>query len=84
MLRSNFRQLIRTTLGYSMNTLVGPIFTLLLFGFVTIERGRSLGRCATHEAPCALRPRVAIAPREDDRADDAIGDRDLDAGEDGR
>src|SRR5437868_12620084 len=30
MLRSNFRQLIRTTLGYSMNTLVGPIFTLLL------------------------------------------------------
>src|SRR5215210_234150 len=30
MLRSNFRQLIRTTLGYSLNTLVGPIFTLLL------------------------------------------------------
>jgi O-antigen/teichoic acid export membrane protein len=30
MLRSNFRQLLRTTLGYSMNTLVGPIFTLLL------------------------------------------------------
>src|SRR3954454_8599690 len=30
MLRSNFRQLIRTTLGYSINTLVGPIFTLLL------------------------------------------------------
>jgi O-antigen/teichoic acid export membrane protein len=30
MLRANFRQLIRTTLGYSMNTLVGPIFTLLL------------------------------------------------------
>src|SRR5215207_5481075 len=30
MLRSNFRQLFRTTLGYSMNTLVGPIFTLLL------------------------------------------------------
>jgi O-antigen/teichoic acid export membrane protein len=30
MLRSNFRQLIRTTLGYSMNTLIGPIFTLLL------------------------------------------------------
>jgi O-antigen/teichoic acid export membrane protein len=30
MLRTNFRQLIRTTLGYSMNTLVGPIFTLLL------------------------------------------------------
>src|SRR5215212_3307280 len=30
MLRSNFRQLLRTTLGYSINTLVGPIFTLLL------------------------------------------------------
>lgn len=30
MLRGNFRQLIRTTLGYSLNTLVGPIFTLLL------------------------------------------------------
>jgi len=30
MLRSNFRQLMRTTLGYSLNTLVGPIFTLLL------------------------------------------------------
>src|SRR6476660_2862129 len=30
MLRSNFRQLIRTTLGYSLNTLIGPIFTLLL------------------------------------------------------
>src|SRR3954452_6087122 len=30
MLRSNFRQLIRTTLGYSLNTLVGPIFTMML------------------------------------------------------
>src|SRR3954471_17841936 len=30
MLRSNFRKLIRTTLGYSLNTLIGPIFTLLL------------------------------------------------------
>jgi O-antigen/teichoic acid export membrane protein len=39
MLRSNFRQLIRTTLGYSMNTLVGPIFTLLLTPLYT----RALG-----------------------------------------
>src|SRR5215211_6773911 len=39
MLRSNFRQLIRTTLGYSMNTLVGPIFTLLLTPLYTRELG---------------------------------------------
>src|SRR5881392_1472678 len=39
MLRTNFRQLIRTTLGYSMNTLVGPIFTLLLTPLYT----RALG-----------------------------------------
>lgn len=30
MLRANFHKLIRTTLGYSLSTLVGPIFTLLL------------------------------------------------------
>ncbi|HEX5690537.1 MAG TPA: oligosaccharide flippase family protein, partial [Roseiflexaceae bacterium] len=30
MLRSNFRRLIQTTAGYSLNTLVGPLFTLLL------------------------------------------------------
>ncbi len=30
MLRNNFRSLIRTTTGYSLNTFLGPLFTLLL------------------------------------------------------
>ncbi|MBA3469182.1 MAG: oligosaccharide flippase family protein [Herpetosiphonaceae bacterium] len=30
MLRNNFRSFIRTTAGYSLNTFVGPLFTLLL------------------------------------------------------